>query len=217
MGLKNSQYYAIMRDYERKQLKSHDIQTARYEEVYKKLPEFKALDESISILSVQYGKKLLNGDDKAVSSLKEELAILRNSKKSLLISAGFPEDYLEPVYECSDCKDTGYIGNQKCHCFKKAIIRLLYEKSNMKELPADADFRNFRLDFYSASYYDKKTGRSARAVMQDTLRICHQFIDTFGKEFRNLFFYGDVGVGKTYLSTCIAREIMDREFSAAAV
>lgn len=82
MGLKNSQYYAIMRDYERKQLRSHDIQTARYEEVYKKLPEFKALDESISILSVQYGKKLLNGDDKAISSLKEELAILRSSKRT---------------------------------------------------------------------------------------------------------------------------------------
>ena len=55
MALKNSQYYAIMREYEQKQLKSHDIQTARYEEVYEKLPEFKSLDESISILSVQYG------------------------------------------------------------------------------------------------------------------------------------------------------------------
>ena len=83
----------------------------------------------------------------------------------------------------------------------------------MKELPADADFKNFRLDFYSSSYYDKKTGRSARSMMQDTLQVCHQFVDTFGEEFRNLFFYGDVGVGKTYLSTCIAREVMEREFS----
>lgn len=61
MALKNSQYYAIMREYEQKQLKSRDIQNARYEEVYKKLPEFKSLDKSISILSVQYGKKLLMG------------------------------------------------------------------------------------------------------------------------------------------------------------
>ena len=50
-------------------------------------------------------------------------------------------------------------------------------------------------------------------MMEDTLRICHRFIDTFGTQFQNLFFYGSVGVGKTYLSTCIAREIMDREFS----
>ena len=211
MALKNSQYYAIMREYEKIRQKNHDIQTARYEEVYTKLPEFKSLDESISILSVQYGKKLLNGDKSALSSLKEELEILRSSKKQLLISAGFPEDYLKPIYDCPDCKDTGYIGNQKCHCFKQAIIQLLYDQSNIKEFPTEASFEHFRLDFYPSALYDKTTGRSARAMMEDTLRICHRFIDTFGKEFQNLFFYGSVGVGKTFLSTCIAREIMEKE------
>ena len=58
MALKNSQYYALMREYEQTRLKNHDLQMKRYEEVYKKLPEFKSLDESISILSVQYGKKM---------------------------------------------------------------------------------------------------------------------------------------------------------------
>lgn len=213
MALKNSQYYAIMRGYEQTRLKNHDIQTARYQEVYQKLPEFKELDESISILSVQYGKKLLNGDDSALPALKEELEILRSSKKSLLTSAGFPENYLEPVYDCPDCKDTGYIGNEKCHCFKQSIIQLLYEQSNIKEFPSDASFDNFCLDFYSSSLYDKTTGRSARSMMEDTLTVCRNFIDTFGQEFRNLFFYGNVGVGKTFLSTCIAREIMEREYS----
>ena len=107
MALKNSQYYALMREYEQTRLKNHDLQMKRYEEVYKKLPEFKSLDESISILSVQYGKKMLNGDPKALSSLKEELAILRQNKKNLLTSAGFPKDYLEPIYDCPDCMDTG--------------------------------------------------------------------------------------------------------------
>ena len=217
MALKNSQYNAIMRKYEQVRLKNHDLQNARYEEVYKKLPEFKSLDESISVLSVQYGKKLLNGDDTALSSLKEELEILRSSKEHLLISAGFPSDYLEPVYDCPDCKDTGYIGNQKCHCFKQAIIKLLYEQSNIKEFPTEASFDHFRLDFYPATLYDKTTGRNARAMMEDTLRICHRFIDMFGKEFQNLFFYGSVGVGKTFLSTCIAREIMERENSQSSI
>lgn len=213
MALKNSQYYAIMRKYEQIRLKNHDLQEARYKEVCTKVPEFKRLDESISILSVQYGKKLLNGDSTALSSLKEELKVLRRKKTDLLVSAGFPPDYLEPVYDCPDCKDTGYIGNQKCHCFKKAIIQLLYDQSNIKEFPTEASFEHFRLDFYPSSLYDKTTGRSARAMMEDTLRICHRFIDTFGKDFQNLFFYGSVGVGKTYLSTCIAREIMEREYS----
>ncbi len=212
MGLKNSQYYAIMREYEKKQLRNHNIQTARYEEVYKKLPEFKTLDESISILSVQYGKKLLNGDTKAVASLKEELAILRSSKQKLLTSAGFPADYLEPVYDCPDCKDTGYIGHEKCHCFKKAIIQMLYDQSNISQFTSDASFENFRLDLYPSGRCDK-SGRSPRDMMKETLRICQEFVDTFGKDFRNLLFYGDVGVGKTYLSTCIAREIIKKEYS----
>ena len=73
MGLKNSQYHAIMRKYEQKQLHSHDIQMARYEEVYKKLPEFKTLDDSIASLSIQHGKKLLDGDTSAVDALKKIL------------------------------------------------------------------------------------------------------------------------------------------------
>lgn len=202
-----------MRKYEQKQLHSHDIQVARYEEVYKKLPEFKTLDDSIASLSIQHGKKLLDGDTSAVDALKKDLAELRNRKIHLLKSAGFPEDYLEPVYDCPDCKDTGYIGNKKCHCFKKAIIGLLYDQSNIKKFPVEADFSNFRLDYYPVSHYDKKTGRSSRSMMEDTLRICHHFIDSFGTEFNNLFFYGDVGVGKTFLSTCIAKEIMNREYS----
>lgn len=190
MALKNSQYYALMREYEQTRLKNHDLQMKRYEEVYKKLPEFKSLDESISILSVQYGKKMLNGDPKALSSLKEELAILRQNKKNLLTSAGFPKDYLEPIYDCPDCMDTGYIGNEKCHCFKRSVIELLYEQSNIKEFPTEASFDYFDLDFYPASQYDKTTGKNARAMMEETLNICHRFINNFGKEFNNLFSMG---------------------------
>lgn len=213
MALKNSQYYSIMRQYENTRLKNHDIQMARYEEVYSRLPEYRSLDESTSALSVQYGKRLLAGDGHALESLKEELEILRSSKKNLLVSAGFPENYLDPVYDCPDCKDTGYIGNRKCHCFRRQIIQLLYEQANMKEFPTDATFDNFSLDFYSPSIYDKKTGRNARQTMEETLRICKRFIEQFDDTFENLFFYGNVGVGKTFLSTCIACEMIEREYS----
>jgi len=84
MALKNSQYYALMREYEQTRLKNHDLQMKRYEEVYKKLPEFKSLDESISILSVQYGKKMLNGDPKALSSLGR-------TKRTFLLLPDFPK------------------------------------------------------------------------------------------------------------------------------
>lgn len=213
MELNNSQYNTIMRAFERRQTKNLDIQRARYAEVCQRLPEFAELDEAISSVSVSYGKRLLFEDAEVLCDLKQELHSLRERKQQLLQSAGFPEDYLAPVFQCKDCKDTGYIGKEKCHCFKKAVVQLLYDQSNLKELPSTSDFEHFRLDYYPSAYYDKKTGRSARENMQEVLRVCHQFIDEFDTQFRNLFFYGSVGVGKTFLSTCVAREIMNREFS----
>lgn len=213
MGLKASQYQAIMRNYEQKQLHNRDILDRRYKEVFKKLPEFKSIDESISMLSVRYGKKLLNGDDKAVDMLKRELSILRDKKKALLQMGGFPENYLEPVYDCRDCRDTGYIGTQKCHCFKKAVIGILYEQSNLKQILKQENFGTFSLDYYSVNYTDTKTGRTSLQVIQEALAVCHGFVNTFGTQFQNLFLYGDVGVGKTFLSNCIAKELMDKEYS----
>lgn len=213
MGLKNSQYQAIMRAYEQKQFKSHDIYKQRYEEVCQRSPEFQAMDESIALLSVQYGKRLLNGDDSAVDSLKEELDVLRKSKLELLTSAGFPSDYLEPVYECNDCHDTGYIGNQKCHCFKKAVTTLLYEQSNLKEILKKENFSTFSLKYYSDNFIDEKSGRSSLSIMKDAFLTCHSFVDNFSVQHPNLFLYGNVGVGKTFLSNCIAKELIDRGFS----
>lgn len=213
MGLKNSQYQAIMREYEQKQLRSRDILSRHYAEVYARSPEFRSLDESISILSVQYGKRLLNGDDHAVKSLKDELAILRKQKDELLHSCGFPADYLEPSYECPRCRDTGYIGNQKCRCFRAAASRLLYEQSNLKEILRTENFNSFSLKYYSDNYIDPKSGRSSLSIMKDALAVCKEFTRTFEQEHKNIFLYGSVGVGKTFLSNCIAKELMDAGFS----
>jgi len=213
VGLKNSQYQAIMRSYEQKQLRSHDLLNSHYEEVCRVLPEFRTLDESISDLSIRRGKQLLNGDDHAVDSLHEELAILRERKKALLKSAGFPDDYLEPQYECNLCKDTGYIDNKKCRCFKKAVSDLLYSQSNLAGVLRYENFDTFSLDYYSENFKDPRSGRSARDVMREAHRICLNFVKTFETEHKNLFLYGDVGVGKTFLSNCIARDLIEQGFS----
>ncbi|MDD2978453.1 MAG: ATP-binding protein [Hespellia sp.] len=213
MGLKHSQYDAIMRDYEQKQLKSRNELNEHFAQVYAKSPQFKSLDESISRLAVQHGKKLLNGDSNAVSALKEELADLRERKEMLLTAAGFPADYLESVYTCPDCKDTGYIGNQKCHCFKKAIIELLYTQSNLKEVLKKENFDTFSFDYYSQNHIDPKSKRSSLDIIKSAYSTCQEFVKSFGAEFHNLFLYGDTGVGKTFLSNCIAKELIDRTYS----
>ncbi|MDD3362022.1 MAG: ATP-binding protein [Hespellia sp.] len=213
MGLKQSQYDAIMRDYQQKQLQDRDVLSKHREQVYEKVPEYKSLEDSIAVLAVQYGKRLLNGDESATASLKEELAILRDSREHLLASAGFPADYLEPVYQCPDCQDTGYIGNKKCHCFKKAITNLLYAQSNLSSILQKENFDTFSLSYYSNNHIDPKSNRSSLSVMTDALAACKKFVTTFDQEFHNIFLYGDTGVGKTFLSHCIAKELMDQAYT----
>lgn len=213
MAISNTQYNAIIRKFEQKRIQNRDIMDARRKTVYRAIPEMEHIHNSISELSVAKAKKLLSGDENALTELKDELKSLIDRKSELLISAGFSPDYLEPVYECADCKDTGYIGNEKCHCFQKAIIDLLYTQSNLKNIVAKENFDTFSFAYYSDNHIDPVTGRSSLATMKNAHAVAHEFVDTFRDEFRNLFLYGDTGIGKTFLSNCIAKELIDKSFS----
>ena len=213
MALSNSQYEQLMRTYELRQLDNEHKLYKRYETACARIPKLKELDDAISSLSVSQGRNLLEGDDSALPQLKEQLSLLFAEKKELRKSAGFPADYLELHYTCPDCRDTGYIGADKCHCLQKAIVDLLYTQSNLKEILAQENFSTFRTDYYSSNYIDPLTGRSAQESMQTALRVCRQFADTFSEEFSNILLYGDTGVGKTFLTHCIAKELMDKSYS----
>lgn len=213
MAINNSQYDAIFRNYAQKQVHNRDILDKRRKTVYNLIPELENIHNSISLLSVQQARKLLNGDENALNELRIEIKKLTDRKAQLLLSAGFSADYLEPVYDCPDCKDTGYIGNQKCHCFQKAIIDLLYSQSNLQEILKRENFDTFSFSYYSDNHIDPVTGRSSLATMKNAYSVAREFVDTFGKDFRNLFLYGDTGIGKTFLSNCIAKELIDKAFS----
>ena len=134
MALTNTQYNTIMRVYEQKQTKNRHERENRLNFVYANVKGYRSLDESVATLSVSQGKKMLNGDPNALTDLKKQLHQLTRDKKELLRKAGLPDDYLEPVYDCPDCHDTGYVDGRKCHCFRQAEIALLYQQSNLKEV-----------------------------------------------------------------------------------
>lgn len=213
MALSNSQYDAIIRTYEQKQLHNRNVIDKRYETAYQQVPELKRIHESISALSVQQARKLLEGDENALEDLKSQIQTLSKEGTRLLCSGGFPSDYLEPVYECKDCKDTGYINNEKCHCFQRAIIDLLYTQSNLKHVLQKENFDTFSLMYYSNNHVDPKTGISSLTNIKKAYAVAKDFVNTFANDFRNLFLYGDTGVGKTFLSNCIAKELIDKSYS----
>ncbi len=212
MALNNSQYDAIMRDYQRLQSQHRHEQDDRIREAYGRFPRLQEIHAQIASESVACGKALLGGDNQALDRLKTHIQHLSGERTAILKQGGYPVDYLELTYTCPHCHDTGYIENQKCQCFKKAEIDLLYTQSNLKDILKEENFSTFSYEYYSDEIRDA-SGKSSLERIRRVTEICHQFIRDFDKTFSNLFFYGDTGVGKTFLSHCIAKELLDSTHS----
>lgn len=201
MPLTNSQYDAIMRSYEEKQRTARHRLEKNTQEVYAKIPSYEELNRQVAAISIAQGRRLLGGERNALDELKENLRKLSERKAFLLRENGFPADFLTASYECGKCHDTGYVDNKKCSCFRAAEIELIYEQSHIKNMLQTENFNFLSYDYYVGDELEKFT----KAV-----QICQNFVESFHRDYRNLFFYGTVGTGKSFLSCCVAKELMDK-------
>ncbi len=200
MALTISQYNHIMRQYEERQTRNRHLHEQRLHHIYDTVAGYRALDESVAAYSVAQGKKMLAGDDGALEELRDRLSRLADDRAKLLRQNGYPEDFLQPVYDCPDCGDTGYIDGQKCHCFRQAEIALLYEQSNLRQVLEQENFASLSYEWFEGE---------ALSHYRQIVEKCKNFSSNFKTIYQNLFFYGTVGTGKTFLSNCIARECLD--------
>lgn len=218
MGLNVSQYDALMREYDRVRLKHKRELDERTLEIYSKIPRIKEINDSISTVSVETAKKmLLENISFSPDAVKKEIEALSKEKASLLRENGYPEDYLSMRYTCPDCKDTGYVGSNKCHCLKNSIIEILYEQSNIKEVLERENFSSFSFKYFDNTVKDSATGLTALENMHEVVKTCRDYIDNFSSEYKSLYLYGATGVGKTFLTNCIAKELIDNSYSVIYV
>lgn len=207
MALNNLQYESIKRVYEERRLAHAYRQKERRLEVYERIPGFKELDDQVISTSMKQGRLLImaKGEstdrDAALKQLKLELLDLKMKKNDLLTDAGYPRDYLDLEYTCSKCRDTGYIESEKCSCFRQMEVEFLYDASRIREL---LEVNNF--SYLSKHYYYDEDLKN----FEHALEYSQKFIDNFNSDYRNLLFYGTVGTGKSFLSGCIAKELLDR-------
>ncbi|MCD7736723.1 MAG: ATP-binding protein [Lachnospiraceae bacterium] len=222
MGLTNTQYDEIMRGYQRLQNQNRQELTRREQEAYRRIPELSCLDAQIASASTACARALLDEEpaERAASEGNTEIAALRSQiarisarKAQLLKEHGFPADYLAPEYHCPDCQDTGYIGREKCHCFRQAAIDLLYAQSNLRDSIKDERFSGFSLTYYPESMTDPVTGLTAASMASRALNECRRFVREFDMETQNLYLSGDTGLGKTFLSHCIANALLESAHS----
>jgi DNA replication protein DnaC len=198
-----------MRIYEKKQRAARLRQEEAKARIYGELPALEDLDGQIASFCVKQARLMLDGDERALSNLKDQLGKAREKRARLLASKGYSPSDLEPVYDCPDCRDSGYIGQKRCHCFRQAAIDLIYTQSNLKSILETENFDTLTLKYYSDQVSDPVSGRSPLANAKLAVSACHSFVEQFDDTFENLFFYGSTGVGKTFLSNCVAKALMD--------
>lgn len=213
MALTNSQYDQIMRGYEARQRRARKKFEEKKEQIYRQIPELQALDEALATNSIQQAKLQVLGKYEEANALKLETDEIPKKKMLLLQQHGYTKKDLEPEYECPDCKDQGYIGRKPCHCLKQAAIDLVYTQSNLKRILQTENFDHLDKSFYSKELVDKESGMTSYELAVRAISECHHFIANFEKEFQNLLFYGSTGVGKTFLSNCVAKELLDQGHS----
>lgn len=200
-------YEKIRTDENRKLMK-------RREEIKNKYPEILELDTTIQKLCLNLSMAALRGitDQNELNNIKEEITDLRAKKYEMLVSHGYNPDYLNLHYNCPKCKDTGFIGIDKCSCFKSKLIKLYYKDSDLEEAVKTNNFKNFNINLYSNHKLNDER-YTPRKNIEDILEyITGEYLSNFKNSNTNLLFYGNSGTGKTFLSWCIAKELLDKGF-----
>ena len=208
MLFNEEQYDEIMQVYYNHQAENRAEEDRRKAEIYDKIPRIKEIDQTIASSSIDAARAKLKGTKDNINETKELNRSLIEEKESLLINHGYTRDYLKPIYTCPICQDTGNVGNDYCTCFKQATITMLYRQSTLNNILETENFEHFDL-----SYYPKESDGvhpyTPYDNMNSILDKTKNFVDNYDEQGGNLLFYGETGLGKTFLSNCIAKALLD--------
>lgn len=213
MPLLNSQYDSIMRHYDETRERHRHEQEAHQAQIERELPQYSRLDRECSHLSAEIARCRLRDPSADTAALSASLDDLRKQKKALLIRNGYPADYLERHYDCALCHDTGYIGSEKCRCFRAAAVTLLYRQYALDDILKEENFAHFNPELYSDTIKDANEEESPRDRALKAYEEAVFFTRHIGEAGNHLLILGRPGTGKTFLSHAIAAEAMKNGFS----
>ena len=184
-------------------------------EAYAKVPRLREIDIQLrqTVILAAQAAFAKGTDGREALALCEQKNLQLQEERKALLAANFPAGYLEERSICDRCGGKGYVGSEMCGCLKELCRQ--EQKKELQKLTTGAErFDAFRLDYYP-NQIDPAYGASPRQVMERVLAACRRYAAEFDGSGANLLFVGGTGLGKTFLSACIANEVADRGFSVA--
>ena len=211
MGYNQENFKRIRAEYETKALMAQRAADGRREEVEAKIPGLRELDQRLATFGLRIMKQAMEGGntEESIAALREENQRILNERRQLLQLHGYPEDYCKPHYECEICQDSGYVGIRMCACMRRRLIEAGLEASGLGSLMKKQSFENFSLEYYrqSAEQY---------AQMREHIQAVRKYAENFSisedHQPQSLLFMGGTGLGKTHLSTAVAKAVIERGY-----
>lgn len=207
MAYNAENYKKIAAQYKDKNLRAKEAAEARREELHRKLPQVAEIDRALSATGLRIMREALKGKeglDVRIQKLEEGNNLLLEARREILRANGYPEDYSSVHYECEECQDIGFVNGKMCKCMRRALTLAGYESSGVLKLIEKQNFDTFDLNYYKGA---------ERRNMEQILEISKDYALNFHDDtMRNLLFMGDTGLGKTHLSSAIAKVVVDRGF-----
>lgn len=208
MGYNKENYRRIRQAYQTKYLAAYEKADERMREVHAKSSEIAAIDRQLSMTGAEIAMAAIGAGPEyrvKLAAVQEKNQRLQAERAALMTALGYPVDYTLPPYECPKCKDTGFIETKMCTCMHRELVLAAIESSGLGALMQTQSFETFDLSHYSAETGD-------RSRMEYNLNLARSYADDFGLQVKNLLFVGPTGLGKTHLSTAIAKRVIERGF-----
>ena len=216
LSMSSSTLKTVLLEYERKRDAESKAARERKEFVYSQNSRLQEIDEELSRAAIETSKSLLTSQNNSalLTNLNRKIKDLKKEKKEILKRLNIDESYFKPKYDCKHCKDTGYVTSgyitSMCKCLEQKLFDIEYNKFNVYSLQ-NQSFDKFNINFYSDEVNKEKYkyNISPRNNMSRILKICEKFIENFDNiNEKNLLFTGNSGLGKTFLSNCIANKLL---------
>lgn len=196
----------IREDYNTKFLRAEEEATRRKIELWAKIPGLQSIDRRMAQTGPRLLAVALRQSTETFEEIRADNDRLSAERAALMTAAGYAPDYTEPQYECPVCRDQGYVGNRMCSCMRNRLIEAGYRSSGIANLMKTQSFETFDLNYY----------RSNERVFNNMTFIystMKEYAETFDPASSpNLALFGGTGLGKTHLSTSVAKVVIERGY-----